>query len=414
MSLPIPLPDEAWTHAFVARLRSRNRFYQRKLQAWPRDGARWRNLPFTTKEELLEDQSQAPPFGTLHSLPITQYVRMHQTSGSRGQPLRWLDTRESWLWMLHCWRIIFDMAGVTHRDRLFFPFSFGPFLGFWTAFEGAQQQGWFCVPGGGMTSVARWRMLLDLQMTVVCCTPTYAWRLLETARTEGIDRSQGQVRALILAGEPGASIPSMRRRLEEGWGARVFDHYGMTEIGPLGMECQANPGGFHLLGSECIVEVIDPATLEPAASGQEGELIITNLGRWGSPLLRYRTGDRVVLDPEPCPCGRRWPRVRGGILGRTDDLVLIRGNNVYPSMIEAIVQQFPAIDDYRVIVTEAAGMTDLAIEMETRAAGDVERELAEAVRHAYHFRPRVTRVAQGTLPKSEMKSQRWIRRIADS
>src|SRR5262249_42274504 len=155
----------------------------------------------------------------------------------------------------------------------------------------------------------------DNAATAVLCTPTYALRLAEAAREEGIDLRGSTVRALIVAGEPGGSIPATRGRIEDAWGARVFDHTGMTEVGPVAVGCVANPGGPHVLEPEFIVEGANPATGEAVPPGTEGELVVTNLGRVGSPLLRYRTGDLVCIDPEPCPCGSTFARLRGGVRG---------------------------------------------------------------------------------------------------
>src|SRR5262249_11667698 len=158
-----------------------------------------------------------------------------------------------------CWAAYFRMVEIRPDDVLFFPFSFGPFLGFWTAFESAAWQGALCLPGGGMSSTARLRFMLDNRATAVLCTPTYALHLAEVAAREGIDLPRSAVRMVIVAGEPGGSIPGTRQRIEVAWGARVFDHNGMTEIGPAGIECPAKPLGLHLLESEYIAEVIDPA-----------------------------------------------------------------------------------------------------------------------------------------------------------
>src|SRR5262249_51444946 len=199
--------------------------------------------------------------------------------------------------------------------------------------------------------------------TVVCCTPTDALRLAETAREQGIELNNGNsryaVRALVVAGEPGGSIPATRQRIEEAWRARVFDHSGMTEVGPLAIECPAGPCGLHILEDDYYAEVIEPTTghsLTPHPSPpdgrgeQVGELVLTNLGRLGSPLIRYRTGDLVRVDPKPCPCGRKWMRLAGGILGRTDDMIAIRGNNVYPSALENVLRRFAEISEYRVTI----------------------------------------------------------------
>src|SRR5713226_528267 len=231
-----------------------NRFYARKLSAAGLASSlstknslvdALRSLPWTTKEELLTDQEAHPPYGQVLTYPLARFNRLHQTSGTSGRPLRWLDTPASWNWLLGCWEKMYRMAGVRSGDRLFFPFSFGPFLGFWTAFEAASRLGFLCLPGGGMSSAARLRFLLDNEATVVLCTPTYALRLAEVAREEGIDLTSSSVRALIVAGEPGGSIPPTRARIEAAWGARVFDHCGLTEVGAVGIECSENSAGLH-------------------------------------------------------------------------------------------------------------------------------------------------------------------------
>src|SRR5258708_33571229 len=150
--------------------------------------------------------------------------------------------------MLDCWTDYFRIIGLRSDDRLFFPFSFGPFLGFWTAFEAAARLGNFCLPAGGMSSTARLRFLMDNEATIVLATPTYAQHLADVARAEGLDLASSSVRAVIVAGEPGGGIPGTRQRIEAGWGARLFDHNAMTEIGPAGIECPHNPVGLHLLG----------------------------------------------------------------------------------------------------------------------------------------------------------------------
>lgn len=387
-----------------------NRFYAAKLATVKaRD---LRHLPFTTKAELVADQQANPPYGTRLTYPTERYTRLHQTSGTQGAPLRWLDTPESWDWMLGCWTQMFHIAGVRPGDRLFFPFSFGPFLGFWTAFEAAQRHGCLCLAAGGISSGARLRMLLDNRATVVLCTPTYALHLAEVAREQGIALAPTTpgyaVRCLIVAGEPGGSIPATRRRIEDAWHARVFDHSGMTEIGPAAIECSARAGGLHLLEGDFIGEVVDPATAEPVPPGQIGELVLTNLGRWGSPLLRYRTGDLVRVDPEPCACGLTFVRFDGGILGRTDDMIAVRGNNFYPAALEGVLRRFPEVVEYRVEVDASAPLAALRIAVEPTpnpACGLAER-LAAAIRDELLFRAEVTLVPPGALPRFEMKAQR--------
>jgi phenylacetate-CoA ligase len=405
--------------ALLAEVLPRNRFYARKFTeagVWPeevRGPADLARLPFTTKEELTADQEAHPPYGWVHTYPVEHYSRLHQTSGTRGRPLRWLDTPASWARVVGCWEMIYDMAGVRRGDRLLFAFSFGPFLGFWSAFDAAQRRGCLCLSGGGMSSAARLHFLLENDASVVLCTPTYALRLAEAAREAGLDLRAGRVRALIVAGEPGGSIPATRDRIGEAWGARVFDHCGLTEVGPVGVECRENPAGLHILESEYLAEVIDPDSAGPVPPGQPGELVLTNLGRAGSPVIRYRTGDLVRVDARPCPCGRALLRLDGGILGRVDDMIHVRGNNVYPAAVEAVVRRFAELAEYRVEVDEAGPLTALRVEVEPLRAewgAALAERVERAIRDELLFRAEVRAVAPGTLPRFEMKAKRFVRR----
>jgi phenylacetate-CoA ligase len=389
----------------------RNAFLSGRFSGEVRRLADLQRFPFVTKDELLVDQRESAPYGSILTYPRQKYSRLHQTSGTSGQPLRWLDTPESWNWMLDNWEQMFSIAGIHAGDRLFFPFSFGPFLGFWTAFETASRLGYFCIAAGGLSSVARLNLLRENETTVVCCTPTYALHLAEVAQQEGIDLLASPVRAIIVAGEPGGSIPPTRKRIEAGWGAHVLDHCGMTEIGPSGIECPDNPAGLHLLESDFIVEVIDPDTLEPVSPGETGELVLTNLGRIGSPLIRYRTGDLVCIDPEPCPCGRTFVRLRGGILGRVDDMIHLRGNNVHPSTLESIIRRFEEVAEYRIAVDRTQALASLRIDVEPVPGFDgefVAQSVGRAIRDALLFRAEVRAVAPGSLPRYEMKARRVV------
>lgn len=377
-------------------------------------------LPLTQKSDLVEDQQSHPPYGTNLTYGRNACSRLHQTSGTTtGKPLRWLDTRQSWQWFMDCWAQIFRMVGLTEDDRLAFPFSFGPFIGFWAAFEGANRLGNLCLAGGGMTSLQRLRLIEDNEATVICGTPTYLLRLAEIAAEQGIDLAAGSVRMLVVAGEPGGSIPAIRSRIEQAWGARMFDHWGMTEIGALATECVENPGGMHVLETECIAEVIDPASGEPATADESGsrsgELVLTNLGRIGSPLIRYRTGDLVETDPNPCPCGRHLLRLRGGILGRADDMITMRGNNVFPSSVEAVLREFDTIAEFRIEVSTVRSMQHMVIQIEPVAGlDDVGRQVLAAdsaalVRDRLNFNPEIQLVAENSLPRFELKGRRFFR-----
>jgi len=392
-----------------------NPFYQQKLGAlrWDPERDSLSQLPFTTRGELENDQTDHPPFGTNLTFPLDHYSRFHQTSGTHGKPMRWLDTAESWRWFETCWATILDAARVTSSDRLFFPFSFGPFVGFWAAFEGAAAMGRLCIPGGGMSTERRLRMIQDNQATVVFCTPTYALRMADVASELKIDLPASSVRMLIVAGEAGGSIPGTRRKIEQAWGARVFDHSGMTEIGAVTFECLENPGsGFHVIESEFIAEVIEPTSGQPVPDGSVGELVLTNLGRIGSPLIRYRTGDQVRLSRSGCPCGRNFARLVGGILGRVDDMLVVRGNNVFPTAVESVLRGFPELAEFRMTVFDQGPLAQVKLELEPTsqcADNTLGARVERALQTAFSFRAEVLLVKPGTLPRSEMKSRRFVR-----
>jgi phenylacetate-CoA ligase len=401
----------------------RNAFWTRKYRAAGVDPTRIRTLddlqqlPAVTKAELVDDQQAHPPYGTNLTYDRVHYSRLHQTSGTTGSPMRWLDTPASWNWFMRCWAQIYQIVGLRPDDRLCFPFSFGPFIGFWAAFEGANRLGNLCLAAGGMSSQARLKLIFDHQATFVCCTPTYALRLAEVAEEENIDLAGSSVRALLVAGEPGGSIPATRKRIESAWGARVFDHWGMTELGSPAIECIENPHGLHILETECIAEILDPETGRPVKPGQTGELVCTNLGRIGSPLIRYRTGDLVKAGTNPCPCGRELLHLDGGILGRADDMVTIRGNNVFPSSVEAILREYDGIAEYRIEVGPVRSMLHMKIEIEP-AAGTADSEFAvnallaqvrRAIKDRLNFQAEVVAVPTGSLPRFELKGRRFFR-----
>ncbi len=389
-----------------------NRFYQRKLKDAGISSARdvkslddLRRLPFTTKVELSADQAAAPPYGTNLTFPRENYVRIHQTSGTTGMPLRWLDTREDWAWWGRCWATVYRAVGVSAADRIFFAFSFGPFIGFWSAYEGAQQIGAFCIPGGGMSSSQRLNAILAHEVSVLVCTPTYALHLAEVAEQEKVNIAASSVRTTIHAGEPGASLPATKKRIEAAWGARSYDHAGATEVGAWGFECQAQ-NGLHVNEGEFICEVVDPKTGEPA---REGELILTNLGRPGMPIMRYRTGDQARIDTSPCACGRTYVRLAGGVAGRIDDAFIVRGINLFPSAIENVVRRFPDAGEFAVDIFRRSEMDDVDIRIEVRG-GDpaaVAEDISRELRNSIGLRVKVQPVPFGTLPRFDLKARRF-------
>lgn len=406
-------------NALLDALRYDNPFYAARLRTIHGPLADFeemrRKVAFTRKQELIADQMECPPYGSNLTYPLARYTRFSQTSATTGSPMHWLDTPESWNWMLDNWRRVFEAAGVTGGDRIYFAFSFGPFLGFWTAFESGTRLGCMCIPGGGQRSAARLRTILDLSATVLCCTPTYAIRLAEVACEEEIDLALSRVRTIITAGEPGGSVPGTRKHISALWqGARVVDHHGMTEVGPVSYGCPIRPGVLHVIEASYIAEIIDPQSGEPVPRGQTGELVLTNLGRLGSPLLRYRTGDIVQAAPEEvCECGTADLALAGGILGRSDDMVVVRGVNIYPGAVEEVIRAHGGITEYCVRVSTAQALVELSLQVEPAPghpnADTLAAELERKFQSQFALRIPVTVVAAGTLPRFEMKAQRWVR-----
>ncbi|PTX64630.1 phenylacetate-CoA ligase [Melghirimyces profundicolus] len=385
-----------------------NGFYREKLRGVRlplRSTEELGSLPFTMKRELMEDQEKFPPFGRNHTYPLSSYVRYHQTSGTTGKPLKVLDTKKSWEWWEDCWLEVLRTAGVTEEDRVFLAFSFGPFIGFWSAYEAAKKSGALVIPGGGQTSVERLTAMEANGATTLLCTPSYALHLAEVAREQGLDLTSSSVRKIITAGEPGGSIPSVRRQIEEAWGGDLYDHAGMTEMGAYGYSCSMR-NGLHVNESQFIAEVIDPKTHRPVEEGETGELVLTNLGRYGYPLIRYRTGDVVRNSGMPCNCGNPQRFLPEGILGRSDDMVIVRGINIFPQSIEAVIREFPEVAEFRIIYYTVQEMNQVKVQVE--APDSIVPRLAERLRSRIGLRIDVEPVTEGFLPRFEMKSRRVV------
>ena len=401
--------------AIVMHLATSDSFYGKKFREWSvRVSAMNRledfvaKIPPTTKADILQDRIEHPPFGTNLTKPLSHYTRFCATSGtSTGQPMAWLDTPESWEAMLNCWRRVYEAAGLEKgKDRIFFAFSFGPFLGFWTAF-GAGARDYLVIPAGGLSSQARLEAMARYGVTVLCCTPTYAQRLGEMiGETSGIHHEDLCVRKIIVSGETGGSVPEVRKRIETLWRCAVFDHHGMTEVGPVSYEMPGHPGTLCVMEDAYFAEVVHPTTLAEVADGECGELLLTTLDRTACPLLRYRTGDWVkkrTIDGHLC--------LEGGMLGRVDEMAVIRGVNVYPSAIENILRQFPEVREFLIEQRQIDGMEELELLIEGAGAiaPDLPSHIQHRLRDTLHLRISVKVVEPGSLPKGEFKSKRWRR-----
>ncbi|MBN9100679.1 MULTISPECIES: AMP-binding protein [unclassified Pseudonocardia] len=368
-------------------------------------------IPFLTREEWMRSQDEHPPYGELPVVGPEAAIRVHTTSGTSGRtPLRALDSRKDWSWAAEMWCYALWAAGVRPRDVGYVAFGYGSFIGFWGLHNGLEKLGALTVPGGAQTTPSRIRQIVDFGATVVASTPTYALRLSAEAGAMGVDLRSGSVHTVILSGEP--VVAETKALIEERWGARAYDTAGMTEISTIFMfEAADQPGGSHVIEDHFIEQVIDPVTGAEVGYGERGERVCTSFGRSTTPLLRYRTADMVVKVPSRT--ARTWDLYQGGIIGRVDDMKLVRGTNVYPGAIEAIVRGFDHIEEFQVRIERQGDRDEIVLCVEPvatmgdepwgRLAADLARDLAGAHEG---LRFHIERAPCGALPRFELKAKR--------
>lgn len=377
-----------------------------------------RRMPFMTREEWMASLEEKPIFGDMLSTDVNNAVRYHLTSGTTGRtPIRVLDSTKDWDWIAEMWCYGLWGFGIRPEDIVYFAFGYGSFIGFWGAHNACEKMGALVIPGGAQTTEARIKQIVELGVTTVCSTPTYALNMWAKAREMGIDLAKdSKVDKLIASGEPAGSIPAAKRQLEEAWGAKCGDTAGMTEVGTIMIfECSHQPGGTHIIEDHYIEEVINPNTGEPVGYGELGERVVTSFGRGFIPVLRYRSKDMVMKVPaSTCTCGRTWDIYDGGIRGRWDDMKLIRGTNVYPSAVEAIIREYIAIDEFQIYVWRGELQDEITTKIEIKPGYEPEwaglqGKLAKDLAHAHEgLRFNVERMEHGTLPRFELKARRLV------
>ena len=302
------------------------------------------------------------------------------------------------------WQYVLDAAEITPEDRALLAFSFGPFIGFWSAHDALLDRGTMVVPGGGLSTRSRLELLERSQATVIFSTPTYVLYLAEVARQEGIDLRRSSIKTIVVAGEPGGSVPAIRARIEEAWNAKLIDHSGASEVGPWGYG-DATGKGLWVNEHSFLAETLQLDSNEPAAPGELAELVLTTLGRVGCPLLRYRTGD-LVRATRATDGPRRFLFLEGGVLGRADDMLIIRGVNIFPSSIEQILRGFPEVEEYRMTAFRTDGLDHLRVEIED-SAGQPQR-IAKELEAQLSLRVEVILVEPQSLPRFEGKGRRFV------
>jgi phenylacetate-CoA ligase len=376
-----------------------------------------RKVPLTSKDEMREAQEgkQPFPFGELLSVPPAEVTEYHQTTGTTGVPVRYADTWEDWEWYSENWAYCMYSRGLRDTDRVYVPFPYHLFIAFWGGHYGSEKVGAMVISGGSTSTEQRVREMMDLKCTTIMCTPTYALRLAEVAKKIGIDPVKDiPVNKIFCAGEPGASIPATKRRIEETWGAKVYDHLGATEAPLWAFECKAQRG-LHVNEAMDLVEILDPETFEPVIPGQIGTAVITTLDRYAMPTIRFDLKDLVKLsaNADPCECGRTWRMIEGGIIGRRDDISKVRGVLFSPATVEEAVRRLRELgDEYEVIVYREQDYDQILVKVEAlpgyeRSIENIKEKLIRELRNTTQLRCEVEFHTYGSLQRYEVKAKRF-------
>lgn len=388
-------------------LRPRVPFYQERLPERLDSLEQLAQVPFTLKEDFRDNY----PLG-LMAVPQDALVRLHMSSGTTGKPVVTGYTRGDLDVWAECMERVLRQANVDEHDIVQNAYGYGLFTGGLGFHIGAERIGCTVVPTSSGVTQRQVMLLQDLGATILTCTPSYALVLAEALKQEA-SRRPLRLRAGFFGAEPWTE--GMRKQIESGLGLEAFDIYGLTELGGpgVGVECSEHDG-LHVFDDHFLVEIVDPESGTPLRAGEEGELVITSLTRRASPVVRYRTRDRTLLMTEPCACGSGWPRI-AKLRGRTDDMLIVRGVNIFPSMLEEILLAIPGLTgNYQLVVDRTEKRHDSLQVLIEAEAGTVreslERESREKIKELIGLTVQVTVLAPGVLPRSEGKARRVIDR----
>jgi phenylacetate-CoA ligase len=375
-----------------------------------------RKVPTLDKAALREVQAREPfPYGDILAVPLEDVTDFRQTSGTTGVPVYQAETWQDWEWWSECWSYILYAQGYRPSDRVFLPFGYNIFVAFWAGHYAAQKLGCEVVPGGVLDTEARILKMQELRCSAFMATPTYVLGMADTARRMGIDPPKDlAVRRITCAGEPGASVSATKKRMEEAWGAKVYDHVGATEIGAWAYECLDQPGALHVNEAFFLVEIVDVDTGEIIETpGKAGKMVITALDRQAKPCIRFDSKDIIRWADFSCSCGRTFRLIEGGVSGRADDITKVKGVLLAPTAIEEVVRSFPELaSDYQVTVTKRGDIDDIHLEIEfvpsfRGGAEDVLNRLKDQLRLTCNLGFRIAVQPSGTVPRYEVKARRF-------
>jgi phenylacetate-CoA ligase len=374
------------------------------------------HIPTVEKAMMRDIQRKEPfPYGDALCVPLEDVTEFRQTSGTTGQPVYQPDTWTDWEWWSECWSFILWAQGYRASDRVFIPFGYNVFVAFWAGHYAAEKIGAEVVPGGVLDTQARVLKIQELEATALMATPTYVLGMADTAKNKmGLDPAKMSINKITCAGEPGASIPGTKKRMEEAWGAKVYDHAGATEIGAWSYECEAQSGGLHVNEAFFLVEIEDLETGEIIEDpGKRGKMIITALDRHAQPCVRFDSKDVIEWASAPCPCGRTFRLIQGGVVGRADDITKVKGVLLSPSAIEEVVRSIHGLgDEFEVVVDKVGDIDRITLKVEMATGREVQREeIAAKLRDQLRLKTNLGYKLEfhdyGTLPRYEVKAKRF-------
>lgn len=375
-----------------------------------------RMVPKVEKSMMRPIQRKDPfPYGNALCVSLDEVTVFRQTSGTTGQPVYQPDTWQDWEWWSECWATLLWAQGYRPYDRVFIPFGYNVFVAFWAGHYACEKIGCETVPGGVLDTKARVLKMKEIKATAMMCTPTYVLGMADVATKKlSLDppRDLG-IRKITCAGEPGALVPSTKKRMEQAWGAKVYDHTGATEIGAWGFECAAQPGALHVNEAMFLAEIEDLDTGDPITEPrQRGKLVITALDRIAQPCIRFDSKDIVEFSHEPCACGRTYKLVPGGVVGRADDITKVKGVLLAPSAIEDVVRSITGLgDEYEVTVDKKGDVDHILLKVElAEASADstaLLEQLVTELRVKTNLGYEIQSFPYGTLPRYEVKARRF-------
>jgi len=374
-------------------------------------------VPKIEKDMLRQVQEHAPfPYGDILSVPTQKVTAFRQTSGTTGTPVYQADTWQDWEWWTESWCYILYAQGYRDTDRVFIPFGYNIFVAFWAGHYAAEKVGCEVVPGGVLDTQARILKMQELKCTAFLATPTYVLGMADAARKKlGIDPAKDLgIRKITCAGEPGASIPTTKKRMEDAWGTKVYDHIGATEIGAWSYECTEQPGGLHVNEGLFLVEIEDIETGEIITEpGKNGKMVITALDRIAKPCIRFDSKDVIRWAGFDCPCGRSFRLIDGGVVGRADDITKVKGVLLAPTAIEEVVRSIPELgDEYEAVVTKTGDIDAILLKVELLPGKEHDQEsilfrLKDQLRVKTNLGYQIEVHPYGSLPRYEVKARRF-------